>query len=129
MNLRASGRAQRASARQQGSNAAPEPATTLGPTVPTTAQPPVPAHDSDNTAMLVDEDLALSRSTSSVNLPDPPAATKPKRKDKGKGKEVDNIPLRVKEEPNSLSLHTPEPTNNLVSSLSVNSKNFHTIFF
>jgi hypothetical protein len=133
MNFRASGRAQRASARQQGSNAAPapDPATTLAPTVLPAAQPP--GADSDNTAMLVDEDLALSRSASSVNLqlpdPQPPAATKTKWKDKGKGKEVENPPPRVKEEPRALSLQTPEPTNNLVSWLSVSCNFFHTIMF
>jgi hypothetical protein len=132
MNFRASGRAQRASARQQGSNLAPAPdtATTLAPTVLSAAQPP--AADSDNTAMMVDEDLTLSRSASSVNLqdpPPPPVATKTKRKDKGKGKEVETLPLRVKEEPKALSLQTPEPTNNLVSGLAVSCKFFHTNFF
>ena len=134
MNFRASGRAQRASARQQVSNLAPVPdtTTTLAPTVLSAAQPP--EGDSEATAMMVDEDLTLSRSASSVNLqlqdpPPLPAATKTKRKDKGKGKEVENFPLRVKEEPKALSLQTPEPTNNLVRGLSVSWKLFHTIFF
>jgi hypothetical protein len=98
--------------------------------MPSVAQPP--AADSDNTAMMVDEDLTLSRSASSVNLqlqdPSPPATTKTKRKDKGKGKEVENLPLRVKEEPKALTLQTPEPTNNLVSGLSA-ATFFHTNFF
>jgi hypothetical protein len=84
--------------------------------------------------MMVDDDLALSRSASSVNLqlqdpPPPQAATKTKRKDKGKGKEVETLQPRVKEEPKALSLHTPEPTNNLVSWLSLSAEQFfHTTF-
>lgn len=118
----ASGRAQRASARQQGSNVVPAPdtATTLAPSVVATTQPPV--IDSDTNAMVLDEEPTpvLSRSASSVNLqpqdpPPAPATTKPKRKDKGKGKEVEILPVRVKEEPKPSSLHTPEPANNLVS--------------
>lgn len=70
--------------------------------------------------MVVDKEPSLSRSNSSVNLLDPPpllaAPTgRPKRKDKGKGKEVDSPPLRVKEEPKAISLNnSPEPPNNLV---------------
>lgn len=131
MNFRASGRAQRASARQQGSNLAPvsDSTTTLAPTVPSAALQPVA--DSETTAMMVDEDLTLSRSASSVNLQDPPllpTATKTKRKDKGKGKEVETLPLRVKEEPKTLSLQTPEPTNNLVSA-ACQQQTFFTPFF
>ena len=74
--------------------------------------------ESDSGAAVVDDEVSISRSNSSLNLQDsvPPALVgKPKRKDKGKAKEVDTPPLRVKEEPKSLSLHTPEPPSNLVS--------------
>ncbi len=139
MKLRAaSGRAQRASARQQGSGVVPalDTATTLAPTVVAPIQSPT--IDSDPATMTVDEDvIPLSRSASSVNLqlqdPSPlTAGNKAKRKDKGKGKEVENPPLRVKEEPKAVSLHTPEPTNNLVRCQPVSPATFffaHLIFF
>ena len=78
------------------------------------------AFDSDSPTMVVDKEPSLSRSNSSVNILDPPPlpaalAGRPKRKDKGKGKEVETPPLRVKEEPKAISLNTsPEPPNNLV---------------
>lgn len=84
--------------------------------------------------MIIDEDLTLSRSASSVNLQlqdSPPyhPATKTKGKDKGKGKEVEHLPPRVKEEPKVSSLQTPEPSSNLVSWPSVSCQHFFTPFF
>lgn len=118
----ATGRAQRASARNQSSSGAatlaPEPLSHLESGLNPLSQPM--AFDSDSPTMVVDKEPSLSRSNSSVNLLDPPpllaAPTgRPKRKDKGKGKEVDSPPLRVKEEPKAISLNnSPEPPNNLV---------------
>jgi PHD-finger len=74
--------------------------------------------ESDSGTVVVDDEVTISRSNSSLNLQDSaPSALggRSKRKDKGKAKEVDTPPLRVKEEPKPFSLHTPEPPNNLVS--------------
>jgi hypothetical protein len=74
--------------------------------------------ESDSGTLNADKEPSDSRSNSSLNLLDPPPATlvpasvgRPKRKDKGKAKEVENPPLRVKEEPRSFSLHTPDVPN------------------
>ncbi|KAF8964066.1 hypothetical protein BDZ97DRAFT_1919298 [Flammula alnicola] len=117
----ASGRAQRASARNQGSSTAPA----LPPDLSThadlasnTGLQPVPL-DSDSVTMGLDKEPSVSRSNSSLNLLDPlppPAPVgRPRRKDKGKGKETDSPPLRVKEEPKSFSLNSPEPPSNLLN--------------
>ena len=74
--------------------------------------------ESDSGTVVVDDEITISRSNSSLNLQDsglPASGGKSKRKDKGKDKEADTPPLRVKEEPKPFSLHTPEPNNNLVS--------------
>lgn len=70
--------------------------------------------DSDSGGLGLEKEPSVSRSTSSLNLLDqPPLAPapvgRPKRKDKGKGKEVDSPPLQVKEEPKSFLLGSPEP--------------------
>ncbi|KJA27336.1 hypothetical protein HYPSUDRAFT_35195 [Hypholoma sublateritium FD-334 SS-4] len=119
----ATGRAQRASARNQSSSGAatlaPEPPSHLESGLHSLSQPM--AFDSDSPTMVVDKEPSLSRSNSSVNLLEPPPllaapAGRPKRKDKGKGKEVDSPPLRVKEEPKAISLNnSPEPQNNLLN--------------
>ncbi|EAU88421.2 hypothetical protein CC1G_05187 [Coprinopsis cinerea okayama7 len=60
----------------------------------------------------VDDELVVSRSNSSLNLQDPPpqpTATKTSKRDKGKGKDTGTPPVRVKEEPKSTALNTPEP--------------------
>jgi hypothetical protein len=73
--------------------------------------------ETDSGIVNADKDPSDSRSNSSLNLLDPPPAPvpapvgRPKRRDKGKAKEVDNSPLRVKEEPQSFSLHTPNIAN------------------
>lgn len=74
--------------------------------------------ESDSGTVVVDDEVSISRSNSSLNLQEsvPPApGGRSKQKDKGKAKEIDTPLLRVKEEPKSLSLHTPEPSSNLVS--------------
>ncbi|KAG5645034.1 hypothetical protein DXG03_007213 [Asterophora parasitica] len=63
--------------------------------------------------MVIDDDLSISRSNSSQNLQEgltvsASAVGRPKRKDKGKAKEVDPA-VRVKEEPKAVSLLTPDP--------------------
>ncbi|KAF9472207.1 hypothetical protein BDN70DRAFT_887247 [Pholiota conissans] len=116
----ATGRAQRASARNQGSSAtvlvAPDPSTSLDCPSNPTSQPIVV--DAPSPAM-VDKEMSLSRSNSYTNLldPSPPSATngRTKRKDKGKGKEMESPPLKVKEEPKLFSLNSPEPSNNLLN--------------
>jgi hypothetical protein len=73
--------------------------------------------ESDSGTVVVDDEITISRSNSSLNLQDstlPASGGKSKRKDKGKAKE-DTPPLRVKEEPKPFSLRTPELPNNLVS--------------
>jgi len=74
--------------------------------------------ESDSGILNADKEPSDSRSNSSLNLLDPPPPAlvpapvgRPRRKDKGKAKEVDNPPLRVKEEPKSFSLHTPDVPN------------------
>jgi len=64
-----------------------------------------------------DEEPTLSRSNSSPNLQD--AATQPSvsrggKKDKGKGKEVDALSARVKEDAKATGLPTPEPSSHSV---------------
>jgi hypothetical protein len=74
--------------------------------------------ESDSGTLNADKEPSDSRSNSSLNLLDPPPLAlipapvgRPKRKDKGKAKEGENTPLRVKEEPKSFSLHTPDVPN------------------
>ncbi|PPQ86872.1 hypothetical protein CVT25_012591 [Psilocybe cyanescens] len=115
----ATGRAQRASARNQGSNTAPalEPSTSADLGTNSITHPIVV--DLDLTTGIIDKELSVSRSNSSINLVEPPAAPnmrgRPKRKDKGKAKEADTPPLHVKEEPKAFSLLTPEPPSNLLN--------------
>ncbi len=75
--------------------------------------------DSDVTMIVDDEPMStLSRSNSSQNILDYPsqgASTRGKKKDKGKGKEIEP-PVRIKEEPKPISLHSPEPHVELVRS-------------
>lgn len=64
--------------------------------------------------MAVDEIIPLSRSNSTHNLLEISNTTKGRRKDKGKGKEVEGLTVRVKEEPKAVSLLTPEPSTSMV---------------
>lgn len=119
----ASGRAQRASARNQNGAA---PAVPLEST--SSADGPVLFHpgpspmETDSLTGIPDDEPALSRSNSSLNLHDLPAHMshgRVKRKDKGKGKEVEPAPVKVKEEPKNILLPSPDPPSNLVCSLSL----------
>ena len=115
----ATGRAQRASARNQGGNTSMlDPSIQLEAGTSSASQPIL--LESDSGTVVVDDEITISRSNSSFNLQDstlPALGGKSKRKDKGKAKEEDTPPLRVKEEPKPFSLRTPEPpNNNLVSS-------------
>lgn len=116
----ATGRAQRASARNQnGAATATEPPVSneVG------ANPFVPpaSADSDYTMIVDEEPSQLSRSNSSQNLIDSTSQSQStngrttRRKDKGKGKEIETSVVRIKEEPKLFSLHTPEPLANQVS--------------
>ncbi|KAF9001994.1 hypothetical protein BDQ17DRAFT_1357878 [Cyathus striatus] len=113
----AAGRAQRASARNQ--NGAifasdPHPPPTIG-TTPT----PQISVDIDGEAMLVDDELSMTRSSSTININDsasqPTTSSRSRRKDKGKCKETEATPIRVKEEPKAVSLNSPEPVVNLLN--------------
>lgn len=106
------GRAQRASARNN-NNSAPtaDPPDPLHAQSPPHSPPSAPAADWPMSG--IDDDVpVLSRSTSSQNLQElPPTSTngRMKRKDKGKGKEIETSAVRVKEEPPMISLLSPEP--------------------
>ncbi|KAG6910907.1 hypothetical protein DXG01_006590 [Tephrocybe rancida] len=102
------GRAQRASARNQnGAVTGVEPS---GDGELASAFNPISV-DLEPDAMVIDDEPSISRSNSSQNLQEVAAGTggRPKRKDKGKGKEVEPAIVRVKEEPKIVSLHTPDP--------------------
>lgn len=120
MPLRASsatGRAQRASARNQTATALPtEPASSADIASGSGAQPIVLDAEPSGSAT-GDDEPTLSRSNSTSNLQElmMPHTThlKEGKQDKGKGKEVGTStpPLRVKEEPKAVALPTPEPSN------------------
>lgn len=112
-----SGRAQRASARNQ-NGAAPEPAPQSEVGGSSVSQPVSVA--SESYIMVPDDETSLSRSNSAPNLQEGSAAAaepkprgKGRPKGKGKAKETE-VPVRVKEEPQAISLHTPEPLGNQV---------------
>ncbi|CAA7267961.1 unnamed protein product [Cyclocybe aegerita] len=115
----ATGRAQRASARNQSgmTAASVDPLIPLDPATTSTSQ--LIAVDSDPGTITLEEETGfMSRSDSSLNLLDPSSSTsngRVKRGDKVKGKDVETPPLRVKEEPKSFSLNTPEPPSNLLN--------------
>ncbi|KAF5365620.1 hypothetical protein D9758_003147 [Tetrapyrgos nigripes] len=112
-----SGRAQRASARNQNSlNGAPvDPL--LANDVAGGSALPLASGESDS-PMALDDPPPLSRSNSVQNTLEGNSqgmGTRGKRKDKGKGKEVEQPVVRVKEEPRPISLHSPEPQSNLLN--------------
>ncbi|KAH6918816.1 hypothetical protein BKA70DRAFT_1248334 [Coprinopsis sp. MPI-PUGE-AT-0042] len=117
----ASGRAQRASARNQSATAAPldpSPSTehSAGIEQQLIASEPVASGSGAG-----DDAMVLSRSDSSLNVQDPsaqPPTIKVGKKDKGKGKETGTPPetLRSKDDAKAASsLPTPEPTSNLLN--------------
>jgi hypothetical protein len=75
--------------------------------------------ETDSLTGIPDDEPFLSRSNSSLNLYDHPVPTshgRTKRKDKGKGKEIDPASVKVKEEPKNVLLPSPDPpASNLVS--------------
>ncbi|KAF9452811.1 hypothetical protein P691DRAFT_659886 [Macrolepiota fuliginosa MF-IS2] len=116
----ASGRAQRASARNQnGATPAVPLESTSSADGPTQFQPGPSPMETDSLTGIPDDEPALSRSNSSLNLYDLPVPTshgRAKRKDKGKGKEVDSANVKVKEEPKNVLLPSPDPpTSNLLN--------------
>ncbi|KAJ4488300.1 hypothetical protein J3R30DRAFT_3434956 [Lentinula aciculospora] len=114
---RSSGRAQRASARNQnGSFNAVDPV--VNPEGTSGSQPPPSAGDSDIT-MIIDDEPSLSHSDSSQNIVAQSQSsqgmnTRGKKRDKGKEKEVE-APMRIKEEPQTVSLPSPEPQVDLLN--------------
>ena len=116
----ATGRAQRASARNQTATALPtEPTSSTEFASGSGAQPIVVDAEPSGSAT-GDDEPTLSRSNSTSNLQEAmvPHTTSGKggKNDKGKGKEAGTStpPVRVKEEPNAVALPTPEPPSNLV---------------
>jgi hypothetical protein len=118
----ASGRAQRASARNQnGATLAVPLESTSSADGPAQFHPGPSPMETDSLPGVPEDEPSLSRSNSSLNLHDlpvPPSHGRIKRKDKGKGKEVDSSSVKVKEEPKSGFLPSPDPTSasNLVRS-------------
>ncbi|RDB21491.1 Uncharacterized protein C2F7.07c [Hypsizygus marmoreus] len=107
----ATGRAQRASARNQnGAMSAVDPSADSE--AHSTSTLNQISGDFEPYTMVIDDELSISRSNSSHNLQEGTSTAvggRPRRKDKGKGKEVDSSTVRVKEEPKQIFLHTPEP--------------------
>lgn len=118
----ASGRAQRASARNQnGSTVAGPLESTSSGEAPAQFHPVLSPMETDSLPGIPEDEPSLSRSNSSLNLYDLHVHTsqgRPKRKDKGKAKEVDPASIRVKEEPKNVLLPSPDPplASNLVCS-------------
>src|SRR4051794_38486444 len=103
-----SSRAQRASARQQNGTASA--------IVDPVSQRELPVHNRSGLleAMvdtnLIDDDGSLSTSNSARNFQEQALTVKGKRKDKGKGREIDPVQVKVKEEPNAVSLLPSDPS-------------------
>lgn len=108
----ASGRAQRASARNQNGPAVAVPLeSTSSGEAPAQLHPVPSPMETDSLPGVPEDEPSLSRSNSS-NFNDFHASAshgRPRRKDKGKAKEVDPIFIRVKEEPKSVVLPSPDP--------------------
>ncbi|KAF5358114.1 hypothetical protein D9756_001766 [Leucocoprinus leucothites] len=109
----ASGRAQRASARNQnGATPAVPLESTSSAEAPAQLLPTPSPVEPDNLPGAPEDEPSLSRSNSSLNLYDlsvPTSHGRTKRKDKGKAKEVDSASVKVKEEPKSVLLPSPDP--------------------
>ena len=116
----ATGRAQRASARNQTATALPTEPTSSTECASGSGAQPVVVYAEPSGSATGDDEPTLSRSNSTSNLQEAmmPHTTSGKggKKDKGKGKEAGTStpPMRVKEEPNAVALPTPEPPSNLV---------------
>ncbi|KIL69543.1 hypothetical protein M378DRAFT_156743 [Amanita muscaria Koide BX008] len=106
-------RSQRASARSQLAN--PE---RIAPSEVTTTPTPPAVADGDPSIVTGAEQQRLSRAVSFPDLPDgtiSATASRSRRKDKGKAREVEPLIVRVKEEPKVISLHSPEPPVSMVN--------------
>ncbi|KAG5341998.1 hypothetical protein C0989_006147 [Termitomyces sp. Mn162] len=104
------GRAQRASARNQNGTVSGVEHPVDSDLASASSLNPIPVDLEPDT--MIEDEPSISRSNSSQNLQDATLSTvgRPKRKDKGKGKEP--AVVRVKEEPKPISLHTPDPPQN-----------------
>ena len=106
------GRAQRASARSQnGAVSILEP-----PAEGEVRSTSVPTPDLEALTMVVDDEPSISRSNSSGIVQETSGILigRSRRKDKGKATEAEPSVVRVKEEPKSISLLSPEPSINVV---------------
>jgi hypothetical protein len=77
---------------------------------------PAVSIDVESYTMVVDDEPSISRSDSFVNAQEGIANStgRSRRKEKGKARETEPSGVRVKEEPKSISLHSPEPPINVV---------------
>jgi hypothetical protein len=118
-NNSATGRAQRASARSL--NAVNWVILASDPPVLNEASSSQQMLDSDSFVLPADSDEpSATRSNSGFNLQEGSSSGtggRPKglQRDKGKGKEVEPPPVRIKEEPKTVSLYSPEPALSVVS--------------
>ncbi|KAF8652714.1 hypothetical protein AX16_004218 [Volvariella volvacea WC 439] len=104
------GRAQRASARHQNGALS----TSLGPALQFESPTPTKITPTEtDVEMIIDDEATFSRSTSSLNILEPSTASRSKRKEKGKGKDTEPAVVKIKEEPKSISLLSPEPPVNV----------------
>ncbi|KAF8226228.1 hypothetical protein L208DRAFT_1407346 [Tricholoma matsutake] len=104
------GRAQRASARNQ-NGAVPILDPSMEGEVGSASILPLVAIDVDSYTMVVDDQPLISRSNSFGNLEgiSTNSTGRSRRKEKAKAKETEHSGVKVKEEPKSISLHSPEP--------------------
>jgi len=83
---------------------------------PASVLPPISV-DMESFTMVVDDEPFISRSNSFANAQEGVSVNltgRSRRRDKGKAKETELSVVRVKEEPKSISLHSPEPPINVV---------------
>lgn len=82
---------------------------------------PLVAIDVDSYTMVVDDQPLISRSNSFGNLEgiSTNSTGRSRRKEKAKAKETEHSGVKVKEEPKSISLHSPEPPISTVRHISV----------
>ncbi|KAK7043730.1 hypothetical protein VNI00_008342 [Paramarasmius palmivorus] len=109
----ASGRAQRASARSQNATSSSAVDLTANESA-TGSQPPPTSADTDGQSITeIPQPLSRSDSIQSITMDSKPETSgRPRRKDKGKAREVEPA-VRIKEEPKQVNLNTPEPVSNL----------------
>lgn len=112
----ATGRAQRASARNQTAMTLATEPTSSNENASGSGSQPIALDAGPSGSATGDEEAPLSRSNSLPSMQEVApsnGSSKGKKKDKGKGKDPESLSVRVKEEPNSAVLPTPETASNL----------------